>query len=224
MLGGFPEDISYQLCGFLDPESFFILHLSSSSLFKLCARFLLHCRKKADNELREDYKLFLDSKEFKVLPNFRKKYTASLHLRELYYIAGSRHPIAFCAALNVVVLNNQEVSMVISHYEDLLSYQLIGAARQPDIYRPHVHIKYSLLRPFYYKHNVQFTLVLETLLTLKRSNSHWVHSVANLAAELTIREFSCQLFNEHEKLDTVKCKAMRRYSSELKLRRRTLYI
>ena len=216
----------FEILNHLNTETFYQLHVVSKTLFKICSSFVLYKRRVSEINILYDYKNILDGDDFKSIPNRCKKHTASLYLRELYFNEGLYNPIAYCALLNVVILSRRDIVSIVGFDKDFLSYQLIEAKNASYVFRPSIHVKYSLLEPFFSRKNTNFKTVLKFLLDIRKLRIKWYHSISDLSVlndsneqKFSIEQkFRARLHNKY--INTYYPVILRRWSSEFVLRAR----
>lgn len=154
---------------YLPPEDFSCLHVTSTTLFDRCSKFINHGRRECDALT------WYDSVEYEA--NLRK-YHERLHVFNL----------------NVERLNPTEIYSLESHYRDYITYRLLRHKRGLFRYRPTVyaHVGFKLLERFYttshYKHqlhqsNINYKIVLDFLKAIDTNCRPWIHSSPDLYRE-----------------------------------------
>ena len=221
LLESLPNEILFEILGYLDVSSFFSVHCTSKFLFDTL--YDLNCSKANNCCRKANFRLVkvLDTnRSLEHSENFRKY----VFYNECYdLVRGTPHEFI---VLNVAQLAKCDIQRLITKYKSLFRYNLLQICPiSLDV--SSIIVTYRFLRLFYLRENVNFKYILYVLRNLgfeadvNFGSIHEIRSLENHSSDLSDDFLLCNYLNANPVFD-IRFSALRRYPSEITLRPRRI--
>ena len=212
-----PTPTFEKILSYLCTDGLAILHVTSTTLFARCSIYIKHGKAKSEQEAIESLRFTQldqtgDPKQLVQEEGNLKGQWDWIQVRKK-----RQYPLYHCICLNIEKLDKYEMARLISFYKDTMEYLIFVKRNAKFCYRPIVGVKlgYRILEKFYLKRNLNYKLVFEAFRSLQTPclPSNWENSYND------IRDFK-----RSSMIDEIRQRTLRKFSSEITLRMRTLWL
>ena len=156
----------------LPPENISCLHVSSTILFNICAKFILQGRERCQRtqnfqESQVDQTTLLLDSPCRSPDDLRRTFISDIKYRK-------RHnwDKFYTLTIDINALTPHEIALLIDYYKEYMSYRLLQTREGPRGFRHHItiHVGYKILSPFYNKTGINFKYVFLLLKSLEKTS------------------------------------------------------
>lgn len=223
-----PAELIFGIVYYLDRSSFYSLHNVCYSLFEILSRENLRKVRYARTKAKTDTKQYKKSAEYRNLSSREKS-----KFRQFFYLHAYNDLVEGTlydrVCLDVRMLSNIEIRRLIDFYKKRFQYNLIYYPLSPFGRPVSVILTFNFLKSFYKKSSCNFKIILFTLKTLGYEapvNFRSIHEIRSIGfeGERLDEEFFLENYEGQNPSFVSKYETLRRYTSELVLRSKLVFI
>ena len=218
-----PNEIVLKIFSYVDPRTFYSIHVTCKRFFEILADLNLTKDKAAKQVANTRLNAFVLSENFNSVIE-KDKCKKFYYFNEYYNeVRGKPHEYII---LDTTKLNQKEIQHLVTYYKNEFRYNLTD--NNPYVYEDitSVVLSYNFLEPFYQKKKANFRVILLALKMLgfePTVNFKSIHEIRSLEKQVAILNDSLYLenyINVNPSFDS-RFAALRRYTSEFTLRPRS---
>ena len=192
---------------YLSAEDLAALQVCSDQFLNRCRDYILRGKRKSLKSCEQRYSELTGEGIQDIDP---RDHTERCIWREIIRQAERRQIKFYRACIDINRLNREDIQRLVTCYRNNISYCLIDRKKGERRYlKPAaLYVHYSEIQGYYFKPKVNFRLIFKALRDLRRTNEFFLYSCPNLKV------------GQEETLTHIREQSLRRYSSEVALRRR----